>query len=296
MWTARAAWIVLPFTIGAAIDDVIAPWSRATQILAAVLLWAAWFAGVVALLAPRPWGFTILRVVAPCAAVLAVASAWSAPGPTAALAIASAVIAMIASLSSPVAHACAASTAYGPERRFPLRVPLSLLAGPLPVSVAVVGFGIASGPLLLASGNVIAGIGALIAGVPVVAVLVRSLTALDRRWIVLVPAGLVVVDPLTFPDPVLLPREAIASISRTPFAARGHERGSRHDEAEILVGGRGPLLLTCRAPGTFLRRAGRGRVSLEADRLRVSPVRPDVVLRAVAAHRIPVGSEQAQEP
>ena len=285
VWTARAAWIVLPFTIGAAIDNVIQPWSRAPQILGAALIWAAWFAGVVALLAPRPWGFTLLRVVAPCAAVLAVASAWSAPGPTAAVAIAFAVIAMLTSLSSPIAHACAASTAYGPEQRFPLRVPLTLIAGPLPVSVAAVGFGIASGPLLLANGDLIAGIGALIVGAPIVGVLVRSLTALDHRWIVLVPAGLVVVDPLTFPDPVLLPREAIASISRTPFAARGRER----DEAEILVGGPGPVLITCREPGTFLRRAGRGRVSIEADRLRVSPVRPGAVVRAVAAHRITVG-------
>jgi hypothetical protein len=165
---------------------------------------------------------------------------------------------------------------------------LSLLAGPLPVSVAAVAFGIASGPLLLANGDVLAGVGALIVGAPIVGVLVRSLSALDHRWIVLVPAGLVVVDPLTFPDPVLLPREAIASINRTPFAARGRA----HDEGEILVGGPGSISLTCREPGTFLRRAGRGRVSLEADRLRVSAVRPDAVLRAVAAHRIPVGSPQ----
>ena len=292
VWTARAAWIVLPFTTGAAIDDVIQPWSRTPQILAAALIWAAWFAGVVALLAPRPWGFTVLRVVAPCAAALAVASAWSAPGLTAAVAIASAVIAMFTSLSSAVAHACAASTAYGPEQRFPLRVPLSLLAGPLPLSVTAVAFGIATGPLLLANGNLVAGIGALIVGVPTVGVLVRSLSALDRRWIVLVPAGLVVVDPLTFPDPVLLPREAVASISRTPFAVRRRGR----DDGEILVGGPGSILLACREPGTFLRRAGRGRVSLEADRLRVSPVRPDAALRAVAAHRITVGPEQPQQP
>ena len=284
VWTARAAWIVLPFTIGTAIDDAIQPWSHAPQIVAAALIWAAWFAGVVALLAPRPWGFTLLRVVAPSAVALAVASAWSTSGSTATVAIATAVIAMFTSLSSPVAHACAASTAYGPELRFPLRVPLSLIAGPLPVSVAAVAFGIASGPLLLANGDVVAGIAALIVGAPIVAALLRSLAALDHRWIVLVPAGVVVVDPLTFPDPVLLPREAVASIGRMPHATRG--RG--HDEAEILVGGTGTLLFTCREPGTFLRRAGRGRISVEAERLRVSPVRPDAVVRAVAAHRITV--------
>ena len=35
--------------------------------VAAVLLWAAWTIGLVALLAPRPWGLTALRVVAPAA-------------------------------------------------------------------------------------------------------------------------------------------------------------------------------------------------------------------------------------
>lgn len=282
VWTARAAWIVLPFTTGAAIDNVIQPSAHAPRATAAILLWAAWFAGLIALLAPRPWGFTILRVVAPVAVALAVASAWSAPWSTATVAILSAVIALATALASPVAHACAASTAYGPEQRFPLRVPISLLAGPVPISVAAVGAGIACGPLLLADGNVVAGIGALIVGAPIVFLLTRSLTALDHRWIVLVPAGLVIVDPLTFPDPVLLPREHIASIRISPIETVAN------DAREIRAGGPGVLLITCREVGSFLRRSGRGRVTVEADRIRVSPVRPAVVLRAAGAHRITV--------
>lgn len=285
IWTARVAWIVLPFTTGAALGDVIEPWARAPETVAAVLLWAAWFAGLVALLTTRPWGFTTLRVVAPSTLTISVISAWSAPGSTAALAIAFAAIAVATALSSPVAHACAASTAYGPERRYPLRVPISLLAGPLPVSVAIIAAGIASGPLLLANRDYIAGAITLVLSVPIVAALIRSLTALDHRWIVLVPAGLVVVDPLTFPDPVLLPREHIASLARAP---RGADAGGR-DSTEILVGGAGPLLLTCREQGTFLRRSGRGRASVEADRLRLTPLRPGLVLDAAGAHRIAVG-------
>lgn len=284
LWTARVAWIVLPFTSGAALGDVIEPWARAPETVAAILLWAAWFAGLVALLTPKPWGFTTLRVVAPVALTISVISVWSAPGTTAALAIAFTAIAVATALSSHVAHACAASTAYGPEQRFPLRVPTSLLAGTLPVSVAVVVAGIASGPLLLANRDYIAGAIALVAAIPIVAVLIRSLAALDHRWIVLVPAGLVVVDPLTFLDPVLLPREHIASLARVP---RGSRAGA-HEGAEILVGGAGPLLLTCREPGTFLRRSGRGRTTVEADRLRLTPLRPGLVMAAAGDHRIAV--------
>jgi hypothetical protein len=288
VWTARVAWIVLPFTTGAAFEDVIQPWSRAPQTVAEVLLWAAWFAGLIALLAPRPWGFTILRVIAPCTVAIAIASAWSAPWLTAVLAIATASFAMVTALSSALAHACAASTAYGPEQRFPLRVPVSLLAGPLPIAVALIGAGVASGPLLLASGNIIAGVVASAVGAPVVAALVRSLSALDHRWLVLVPAGLVVVDPLTFPDPVLLPREHIRSLGLAPGGSVGGAT-ERHGDGEILVGGSGPLLITCRETGSFLRRAGRANATVDADRLRVSPVRADAVVEAAGAHRITVG-------
>ena len=95
----------------------------------------------------------------------------------------------------------------------------------------------------------------------------------------------VVVDPLTFPDPVLLPREHIASLTRVPSGTRTQERKS----SEILVGGPGPLLLTCREPGEFLRRSGRGRTTVQADRLRLTPLRPSVVMAAAGDHRIAVG-------
>ena len=287
VWTARVAWIVLPFTTGAAFDDVLQPWSRAPQTVAEALLWAAWFAGLIALLAPRPWGFTILRVVAPCTVAIAIASAWSAPWLTAVLAISTASFAMVTALSSAIAHACTASTAYGPERRFPLRVPVTLLAGPLPIAVTLIGAGIASGPLLIANGSAVAGIVALVVGAPLVAALVRSIGALDHRWLVLVPAGLVIVDPLTFPDPVLLPREHIRSVGLAP--GRSVSRAdARHGEGEILVGGTGPLLITCRDTGEFVRRAGRANATVDADRLRVAPVRADAVVAAAGAHRITV--------
>src|SRR6185437_14939765 len=96
-------------------------------------------------------------------------------------------------------------------------------------------------------------------------VLTRSLTALDRGGIVLVPAGLVVVDPLTLPGPVLVRREQVASIRLSPI-----ERVA-NDPGEIRAGGPGPLLITCRELGSFPRRSGRGRVTVDADRIRVSP-------------------------
>ena len=66
VWCARLSWALLPLAAGDALADALADWSRA-GVVATVLLWGAWAAGLVALLAPRPWGLTALRVVAPSA-------------------------------------------------------------------------------------------------------------------------------------------------------------------------------------------------------------------------------------
>jgi hypothetical protein len=91
-----------------------------------------------------------------------------------------------------------------------------LWLGPLPVAPLLVAGGIAGGPLLLADGRIGVGIAALVVGLPLAALAARSLHSLSRRWAVLVPAGLVIVDPMTLPDPVLFVRERIESLRAMP--------------------------------------------------------------------------------
>ena len=62
LWIARALWIVLAFTIARAIDGASADWSSAARVAIAILGWGAWGVAFLALAAPRPWGFTVLRV------------------------------------------------------------------------------------------------------------------------------------------------------------------------------------------------------------------------------------------
>src|SRR5207237_8372943 len=63
----------------------------------------------------------------------------------------------------------------------------------------------------------IAGLIDVVVADPVVRAAGRSLYALSQRWAVLVPAGIVLKDPLTLVDPVLFPRERIASLRPLPF-------------------------------------------------------------------------------
>ena len=219
LWLVRLVWASLPLTAGPAAGDALGGWSTPPRTLAEVLLWAAWATALVALLAPHPTGLTALRVVAPTFAVLAavVAATGSADAARAAVALVAAMVAAVLVIALPaVSFACANAVAYGDERRHPLRTPPVLWLGPLPVAPLLVAAGIACGPLLLADGRIGAGVVALVVGLPLAALAARSLHSLSSRWAVLVPAGLVIVDAMTLPDPVLFVRERIESLRAMP--------------------------------------------------------------------------------
>jgi hypothetical protein len=282
LWCARLTWVLLPVSAGGALSDALAGWSTSPARCAAVLLWTAWAFGLVALLAPRPWGLTALRVVAPGAMILAIASVPSTRAGSSVLAVSSCVVAGVFALSAPVAHAAVNAIAYGDEVRFPLRVPMSLLLGPVPLAVLLVGAGVSTGPLLLADGRVLLGVVVTALGFAIAFVLTRSLHALARRWLVIVPAGIVVVDPLTLADPVLMRREHVAALRRDS------EADATADALDLRLGTQaGTLVLTLNREQSFARRRGRRDAELrDAGVVLVSTVRPAAVVTLAGERRI----------
>ena len=131
----------------------------------------------------------------------------------------------------------------------------------------MVGAGIAAGPLLLADEQWVVGVIAVVIGFPAAWLTARLVHQLSRRWIVLVPAGLVVADPLTLTDPVLFPRARIAGLGPADPARRPP------DEAlDLRLGaayGSCALLLT-EAADLMRRVRGRG-VGVQATLLLVTP-------------------------
>jgi len=210
----RIAWITLPITAGAAVSSSIDDWSSAPRAVAEVLLWGAWALGLLALLAPRPLSLTALRVIAPAFAVVAVFTAIDGDASTAAsiAAVVATIVTLLLTSGHDVARAAVAAGAYGDEQRFLLRTPPALFLAPLPGARLAVAASIAVPPLLLASEQWVLGVVLLVLAVPVVTVLARALHGLSRRWAVLVPAGFVLVDPLTLSDPVLFLREHVAAL------------------------------------------------------------------------------------
>ena len=114
-----------------------------------------------------------------------------------------------------------------------LRIPLSLLMGPLPVAWALTVTGVAAGPLLLAARNWPVGIVACVLGPPAAAFGVRSIHGLSNRFVVLVPAGFVLHDRAALLDPVLLSR---AILDRLGPAVEGT------DATDLTLGATGLVL------------------------------------------------------
>jgi len=282
LWCTRVIWALLPLTTGGAFDDATRSWSTAPARVADVILWAVWAAGLFALFAPRPWGLTLLRIVAPCGVACAALSITSTSTASALLAIAGALAAAILALSAPVASAAANALAYGDEQRFVLHTPLPLLLGPIPIAVALAGLGFSAGPLLLAAGRGVAGAVAVVVGIPAALLLVRLLHPLSCRWLVLVPAGIAVADPLTLTEPVLVRRDRIARIRRTASAAL--PPGALDLRLGTLTGG---VTAELSAPVEFGRRRGRANAEvITTTVLALSVVRADQALARARERRI----------
>lgn len=278
----RVVWLALPLGLVPALEGALAERSSPISILVSTSAWIGWSAGIVAVLAPRTLGLTYLRVAAPAALVLA---NWAAigdaeVGPAVAAVLLSAV-AVVVVLAPAVTDAFVNGSAYGPETRFALRTPTAILVGPAVLVWAIVVAGVVTGPLLLAAEQWIAGAVALAIGLPAAALGARSLHQLARRWLVFVPAGVVVHDPTAVASQ-LIPRTAVASIGPALAGTDAHD----------LTGGAAGLALEVQLvdPVTFEAPKGKKHPPepVEADRFLVAPSRPGAVLKEARARRFAV--------
>jgi hypothetical protein len=118
-----------------------------------------------------------------------------------------------------------------------------------------------------------------------VVVLGRALYGLSRRWAVLVPAGFVVVDPLTLADPVLFLREHVRAM--TPLAPGAASNGL----LDLRLGASAGSLSVGFDEVAEIGRAGRGRRGGDTARtagICVAVARRDEMLGHAVGRRLPV--------
>lgn len=286
IWPIRALWLLLPLIAGPVLGDAVDDASRPVQVVASVGLWGLWAGTLLATLLPRPVSLTVVRIVAPtgfAAIALAVASG----GGTTWWQVASlcwGTLTVGSAFHPATGQASINGSSYGDELRVPLRVPGVLVLGPIPATWLIVVTGAVSGPMLLAVGQWIVGGVTLAFGLPAALWGVRVLHRLARRWAVFVPGGLVLHDPLTLADPILLRRGILVSLGPA----------SADTTAMDLTAGALGLAIEARLSrpvSLVLARPGRTRVAppseaVSTDALLFTPTRPGAFLAAARSRRL----------
>lgn len=270
----RIAWIVLAVAMGAAVHGTVA----------VVVWWALVAATAVALTVTGPLGLTVARMatslVVP-AAVLACTGGASTAAGIASLAVS--VLVVLLGMSGEVGEAMVQGAAYGEEQRFPLRLPAAMFL-PVGLSWLVWAAAVLGAVTLLTHGVWV--VGALLAAVAGLLSWWLGLRfhRLARRWLVLVPAGVVVHDQVLLAETLMVQRTNVAA-ARLALA---------DSEAFDLTGPAGGHAIDIAAremvqglfPASAKEPTGR---AVHMQSFLVAPSRPGRALQAMAARKLPVG-------
>ncbi|MEP6299551.1 MAG: hypothetical protein ABJ382_19680, partial [Ilumatobacter sp.] len=211
-WAARVAWVLVAVVGGSALEAAVDGRSTAVRWTVAVGGWGVFAAIAVALSIPSVRSLTVARLGTPLAPVAAVVAAVAgAPGVDVALLAAPATIAVIAAFSAEFGRCMVQASAYGDEDRLPLR-------SPVPVGTAAVASwviwaaAVVAAPLLLAAKNWIGGVPLAALAVAATVLLGPRWHKMSRRWLVLVPAGIVVHDPVVLADTLMVRTDQLLGI------------------------------------------------------------------------------------
>jgi hypothetical protein len=278
-WGPRILWVVVAvggsWSIGDAVDG------RSVAVRSTVMVggWLMWGIGVVALVVPSTLGLTVMRMVNAVACAAATAS-WVAGAPAApgGVFVACTLVGGLLIGGADFGQRCVQASAYGDEQRFLLRPPVAFL---LPVTVAGISWvaAVLAAPLLLASGRwVVGGLAAIVASLLTWLLLPRFNT-LSRRWLVLVPVGVVVHDQVVLAETLMVQQPDVIGID---LALAGTEAADFTGPAaghavEISV----RSMITALLVPTKTKPKG---TALHVKSFIVAPTRPGAVLRAAHPH------------
>ena len=193
---------------------IASPWQTiaddASRSVSWVLLtwgWLLWTSVGASLLVPSPMSLTIVRIIVPLSVVVSIAA--SQP-----LAIFCSVVALIVCASPVFVDAMVQGGAYGDESRFALRTPLPYVV-PAVIAWLLYTAALIGGSLLLAAQQYIVGAVLVTIGILLSRTIPQRLHRLARRWLVLVPVGIVVHDHLVLHETIMAPSAKILSVART---------------------------------------------------------------------------------
>lgn len=189
--------------------------STSASVLASIVLWATWAIVLLCILVPSAVSLTAMRLVAPAhlsiTAILVVGALIDESDALAVSALVPTLVTTIVAMSADIGSNFVQSSAYGDEFRVPL------LPSPPFVIVLVLGWliwisSLVVGAIALTREAWVAGGILVTVGVVLGGILPRRFHRFSRRWLVVVPAGLVLHDHVVLAETAMFPRDSIRSI------------------------------------------------------------------------------------
>ena len=238
VWIVRIAWVALALVPGP-LGDALADSGRTAQVVFTVAAWVLWAIGVAASAWLSPVSLTAMRAIAPAGVVGLVAATLARPNQSeAALAwplvsVALVVIATFGAFLPDYAAAHVQAAAYGAETRLPLRVPIPQIA-PI-VLTWIVTTGAVAGFLFALAGEVW-WLAAIVGpcGAALVWLAATRLHRFSRRWLVVVPAGVVVHDHVLLAETFMVKAHTVTSV---------HVAGAPGEALDLSGVARGALVI-----------------------------------------------------
>ncbi len=209
----RLAWIPIPLLGYEVFGSALSGESESVQVTVALSLWILWSIVLLISLIPSASLLTVYRVVVP---ISVVASIWSSieaeMSASSILLLFCSAICLSISLLPSIGFWFINGSAYGDEVRIPLRAPGPLLLGPVPLAWIVIASSLIFSIILISSQKYVFGFIVFTIGSGLSYFSYRSLSALSQRWLVFVPAGIVLHDNMVLADPFLIRKSMIKGI------------------------------------------------------------------------------------
>ena len=270
----RVIWISLPLLCGPSLADSLNDFKLLLRTAVSISLWTFWVLILLSTLIATPISLAIIRIGAPAAAALSLWSALETSGSVSGIiGLAASAIAACVALSAPLGDKFSDGASYGDERRFLLRAPgpVLLLLGPLAWLTSVAGLTV--GPILLLNKNFLFGSLISLCGFPLAALASNAIYQLGKRWLVLVPAGILLHDHLSVGDPTLIPRNQLANFSPAKVETNALDLSQNSFGLSLEI--------QCLTPLSMMLRTGTRKTTNETsivESFLINPVRPNVLL------------------
>ena len=201
----------LPF-IGSGVGGLLDDRSAAVQMTGTTLAWAVWGTVVIASFISHPITLTVLRIGTPVVAsfmIFGVFNQGTSGGKIICAAVSIAVL--LLSFSAEIGSIYVQASAYGDEKRFALRPPVVLIA-PILLSALIADLSIISLPLLVAAKDWPVAVVSLTGLYISVRYFLPRIHSLSRRWLVFVPAGVVLHDEIVLSINLMIRQQELAQI------------------------------------------------------------------------------------